>query len=371
MKIAIEAQRIFRQTKHGMDIVILETIRELQKYDTINEYYILTAPGSDRCLQETSNFHIIEIKCPSYPLWEQMALPRTLSKIKPDVLHCTSNTAPIFCNIPLIITLHDIIFLEKKQNANKSLYQNFGRLYRKLIVPRILSKSKKIITVSDFERENICKKTNIPPAQVVTIYNGYNKKFHPVQNFQEITRKYIKESNYILFFGNTDPKKNTSRTIKAYALYLEKSKHKRPMLILDMSLSSVEQILKEEKIEHIRPFIHSPGYIENSDLPYIYNGAFVFIYPSLRESFGLPILEAMGCGTPVIVSNTSAIPEIAGDGALYINPYDEQDIANKLLLIETDEQLYQNLVEYGKSRVDLFSWEKTARGLLDEYKSWQ
>ena len=143
------------------------------------------------------------------------------------------------------------------------------------------------------------------------------------------------------------------------------------MLILDMSLSLVDQILKEEKIEHIRPFIHCPGYIENSDLPYIYNGAFVFIYPSLRESFGLPILESMGCGTPVIVANTSAIPEIAGDGALYIDPYDEQDIANKLLLIETDEQLYQNLREYGKSRVNLFSWEKTARGLFEEYKSWQ
>ena len=371
MKIAIEAQRIFRQTKHGMDIVILEAIRELQKCDTINEYYILTAPGSDRCLQESSNFHIIEIKCPSYPLWEQVALPYALSKIKPDVLHCTSNTAPVFCNIPLIITLHDIIFLEKKQYANKSLYQNLGRLYRRLVVPRILSKSKKIITVSDFERENICKRTNIPSEQIVTIYNGYNKRFRPIQDFKEITGKYIKENDYILFFGNTDPKKNTSRMIKAYALYLERSKDKRPMLILDMSLSLVDQILKEEKIEHIRPFIHCPGYIENSDLPYIYNGAFVFIYPSLRESFGLPILESMGCGTPVIVSNTSAIPEIAGDGALYIDPYDEQDIANKLLLIETDEQLYQNLREYGKSRVNLFSWEKTARGLLEEYKSWQ
>ncbi len=369
MKIAIEAQRIFRKTKHGMDIVILEVIRQLQKCDTINEYYILVAPGSNRCLQETSNFHIVEIKCPSYPLWEQVALPCTLLKIKPDVLHCTSNTAPIFCNIPLIITLHDIIFLEKKQNTNKSLYQNFGRLYRKLVVPRILSKSKKIITVSDFERENICKKTNTPPEQIVTIYNGYNKKFHPIQDFQEITRKYIKDNNYILFFGNTDPKKNTSRTIKAYALYLEKSKYKRPMLILDMSLSTVEHVLKEEKLEHIKPFIHCPGYIDNSDLPYMYNGAFVFIYPSLRESFGLPILESMGCGTPVIVSNTSAIPEIAGEGALYINPYDEQDIANKLILIETDEQLYQNLVEYGKLRVELFSWKKTAKSLMNVYNS--
>lgn len=369
MKIAIEAQRIFRQTKHGMDIVILEVIRELQKYDTINEYFILVAPGTDKCLQETPNFHIIEIKCASYPLWEQIALPWTLSNIKPDILHCTSNTAPIFCNIPLVLTLHDIIFLEKQQNTNKSLYQNFGRLYRKLIVPRILSKAKKIITVSDFERGNISKKTNIPSEQIVTVYNGYNKKFQPILDFHKVTEKYIKEDNYILFFGNTDPKKNTFRTIKAYALYLEKSKDKRPMLILDMNQSTVEQILKEEKIEHIRSCIHCPGYIKNSDLPYIYNGAFVFIYPSLRESFGLPILESMGSGTPVIVSETSAIPEIAGDGALYIDPYNEQDIANKLLLIENDEQLYCRLVEYGKSRVNSFSWQNTAQNLMNVYNS--
>lgn len=114
MKIAIEAQRIFRPNKHGMDFVALEVIRELQKLDTENEYYILTAPGEDHCLTPTSNFHIVEIKCPSYPLWEQFALPRAIRRIKPDLLHCTSNTAPVFCSVPLVLTLHDIIFLEKK-----------------------------------------------------------------------------------------------------------------------------------------------------------------------------------------------------------------------------------------------------------------
>lgn len=369
MKIAIEAQRIFRKKKHGMDIVILEALRELQIQDTFNQYYIFVAPGPDKCLEKTSNFHIVEVKCPSYILWEQIGLPRAVSKVKPDVLHCTSNTAPLFVNVPLIVTLHDIIFLEKKQSSNKSLYQNLGRIYRKLVVPRILSKSKKIITVSDFERENICKKTNIPPSQVVTIHNGYNKRFHYIPNYHNVTKKYIEEDNYILFFGNTDPKKNTLRTIKAYALYLEKSDYKRPLLILDINKSIIEEILKEENIEHIKPFVHCPGYINNSDLPYIYNGAFVFIYPSLRESFGLPILESMGCGTPVIVSNTSAIPEVAGEGALYTDPYNEQDIANKLLLIENDKEMYQKLVEYGRLRVNSFSWEWTAKKLMNVYNS--
>lgn len=112
MKIAIEAQRIFRPNKHGMDFVVLETVRELQKIDKENEYFIFVSPGTDHCLGETDNVHIIEVKCPTYPLWEQWALPRAINKCKPDLLHCTSNTAPLRIQVPLILTLHDIIFGE-------------------------------------------------------------------------------------------------------------------------------------------------------------------------------------------------------------------------------------------------------------------
>ena len=155
MKIAIEAQRIFRKNKHGMDFVALESIKELQKIDKKNQYYILVAPGEDKCLKETGNFKIIEFGSTFYPCWEQFNLPRELKKIKPDILHCTSNTAPFFCSVPLILTLHDIIFLEPRGSKNKSLYQNLGWYYRKLIVPKILPKCNKIITVSSFECKRI------------------------------------------------------------------------------------------------------------------------------------------------------------------------------------------------------------------------
>ena len=142
MKIAIEAQRIFRSNKHGMDFVALESIRELQKIDKENEYYIFVRPGDDRCLKETPNMHIIEVNCPTYPLWVQIALPRAVTKIKADLLHCTSNTAPIYCPVPLVLTLHDIIFLEPRQSGNKSWYQNMGWYYRRWVVPRILPQFK-------------------------------------------------------------------------------------------------------------------------------------------------------------------------------------------------------------------------------------
>ena len=155
MKIAIEAQRIFRRDKHGMDFVILETLRELQKRKDGNEYYVFVAPGEDSCLQESDNLSIIELSCPTYPLWEQIALPRAVHRIGADLLHCTSNTAPLQCSVPLVLTLHDIIYLEPRQHRSPSLYQEMGWHYRRLVVPRILKKCKKIITVSNFECNRI------------------------------------------------------------------------------------------------------------------------------------------------------------------------------------------------------------------------
>lgn len=367
MRIAIEAQRIFRPNKHGMDFVALETIRELQKLDHENEYFIFVSPGPDCCLQESANVHIIILHCPSYPLWEQVALPRAVAKVKPDLLHCTSNTAPIFCPVPLVLTLHDIIFLEKRQSSSQSWYQEMGWHYRRLVVPRILPRCKKIITVSHFECQRIRQALHLPQEQLTAIYNGYNTHFHPQAKEPQTTRKYINADDYLFFLGNTDPKKNTPRVLKAYSLYLKQSTIKRPLLIADLNEECIDCILQAEQISEIKPFLSFPGYIPNADLAALYNGAFAFLYPSLRESFGIPMLEAMACGTPIIAGNTSAMPEVAGPGALLVNPFNADDIAGKLLQLEQEETLYTQQANYGLERVKLFSWQKSAEALLNLY----
>ena len=368
MRIGIEAQRIFRKNKHGMDYVVLQEIIELQKMDTRNEYFVFVAPGPDRCIEDSRNVHVIEVEGSFYPAWEQIQLPKAAHEANVDLLHCTSNTAPIRCNIPLILTLHDIIFLEPRDKRNRSLYQNMGWLYRRLVVPRILKKCRRIITVSEFERNNILSKLKLPPKQVVMIYNGYNDWFRPMEDEKCVFAKYMAERGYLFFLGNTDPKKNTERTLVAYSKYLERSTVKRKLLMADLDRQYLNDIIERNHIENIRSMIEMPGYIVNSDLPYVYSGAFAFLYTSLRESFGIPLLEAMACGTPVITSNTSSMPEIGGPDAILVNPESTDDICEQLLKLESDENFYQRQVEVGLHRAKLFSWKYTAEQLLSLYE---
>ena len=368
MRIGIEAQRIFRNNKHGMDYVVLEEIKELQKSDNRNDYFVFVAPGEDHCLHDSKNVHIIEIGSNFYPLWEQFSLPRAVNQLNLDMLHCTSNTAPILCKIPMILTLHDIIFLEPRDKSNKSLYQNMGWLYRRFVVPRILKKCKRIITVSEFEYNNIISKLHIPEEKMVMIYNGYNEWFKPVEDIELIYQQYIEEPGYFFFLGNTDPKKNTERTLIAYSHYLEKSNVKRKLLMADLDRSFLDDIIEKNHIENIKDYMVIPGYIKNADLPYVYNNAFAFLYTSLRESFGIPLLEAMACGTPVITSNTSSMPEIGGSEALMVNPQNADEITEKMLLLEEDNIIYQKQKEIGIRRAQQFSWKYTAEQLLTVYE---
>lgn len=369
MKIGIEAQRIFRRDKHGMDFVILEVLRELQAIDLANEYYVFVAPGEDVCLESTERMHVIPLKCPTYPLWEQWALPHAARRYGVDLLHCTSNTAPLFHAMPLVLTLHDIIFLEPRQHGSKSWYQEMGWYYRRLVVPRILPHCQRIITVSQFERERIIQALHLPAGKVTAVHNGYNTHFRLLPHTdQDTLRRYIPTDDFLFFLGNTDPKKNAGRVLQAYALYLEKSAAKRPLLIADLKEAHIDDLLRRNGIGHIKPHLWFPGYIANADLVSIYNACFAFLYPSLRESFGIPLLEAMACGRPVITSNLSALPEIAGPDAILVDPYRPEEIAERLLMLEADKQYYRAQQAYGLERVSRFTWRQTAEQYLELYR---
>jgi glycosyltransferase involved in cell wall biosynthesis len=369
MKIGIEGQRLFRKKKHGMDMVALELIRNLQRIDTENEYVLFIKPDTDHtAISETANFKIVEIGTAFYPLWEQFALPRAAKKAGCQLLHCTSNTAPVFTSIPLVVTLHDIIYMEssllKILKGSGTNYQKFGNAYRRLVVPWIIKKSRKIITVSHFEKNRIGQFFGINGDQrLKAVYNGVSEHFKPVTDpfeLQRVKTKYNLPNRFFFFLGNTDPKKNTKGTLKAFSDYLKQTGSDMQLVMLDYDHYELEQLLEEIGDTELIHRIILTGYVVNSDLPSIYCQSEVFLYPSLRESFGIPMLEAMACGVPVITSNTSSMPEVASNAALLTDPYRPAEITAAMIRLTTDKKLKADLVQKGFEQAAKFSWKAMA-----------
>jgi glycosyltransferase involved in cell wall biosynthesis len=377
MRIGIEAQRIFREKKHGMDMVALELIRNLQKIDKENEYFLFIKPDRESDLiSETDNFRIIELEGGFYPFWEQIALPRAAKKYGCQILHCTSNTAPLFTSIPIVVTLHDIIYMEssymKILKGSGTGYQRFGNAYRRMVVPRIINRSRKIITVSKFERDRIAKFFGIEnDMRLTAVYNGVSEKFKPITDQNELQRvkeKYQLPDCFFFFLGNTDPKKNTRGTLKAFSDFLKQTGGDFKLVMLDYDLNELKKLLNEIGNPDLIDQIILTGYVVNSDLPSIYCQSELFLYPSLRESFGLPMLEAMACGVPVITSCTSSMPEVAGEAAFIVDPYKPEEITSAMISILNDKSLKSGLIEKGFVRAAEFSWKAMAQNVFEIYQ---
>jgi glycosyltransferase involved in cell wall biosynthesis len=376
MRIGIEAQRIFRKKKHGMDMVALELIRHLQKLDTENEYFIFVRPDEENSLlKETPNFRIVEINSGFYPLWEQVALPKAAKKAGCDLLHCTSNTAPVFSSVPLVVTLHDIIYMERSYlkilTGNGTWYQKLGNVYRRMVVPRIISKAQKIITVSQFEKKRIAGFFGIgTDKRLVSVYNGVGEHFRPISDTYELIRvkkKYNLPDRFFFFLGNTDPKKNTRGTLEAFSNFIEQTENDICLVMLDYDRDELDKMIREIGNSKLLKRIVLTGYVVNTDLPAIYCQSELFLYPSLRESFGLPMLEAMACGVPVITSSTSSMPEVAGDAALIIDPFRPEELTDAMIQICENSSLRSGQTEKGLIRATGFSWRRMAQEVKKIY----
>lgn len=373
MKIGIEGQRLFRTKKHGMDMVALELIKNLQEIDKENEYVIFVKPDEDKCLHNTDNFKIVELSGGPYPLWEQWALPRAAKKYGCDVLHCTSNTAPVFSRIPLVVIVHDIIYLESISIFKKAgtWYQKLGNMYRRWVVPSVVKRSKKVVTVSNYEKERIAKFFNMDSNRLSAIYNGVGPHFQKIsdQNYlSEIKNKYNLPDHFLFFLGNTDPKKNTKGVLKAFADFNSQSEKQYKLVMLDYNESALQSLLSEIGHPEIREHIQLTGYVPNIEMPAIINQCDVFLYPSMRESFGIPILEGMACGVPVITSNTSSMPEIAEDAAHIVDPRKPKQITEGIIKILADNDYKDMLIKKGLERSKFFSWKRMAEENLKLYK---
>lgn len=372
MKIAIEAQRLFRLRKHGMDVVAHELLKRLPLTNDTNTYHILIKDDEDICLQDKQNRFTHILKKSFYPIWEQVLLPKHCSKIKVDILHCTANTAPINLNIPLILTLHDVIFMEQSNIHSKaSWYQKLGNTYRSFIVPIVAKKAIKILTVSAYQKNIISQKLHISPDKISVIHNGADERFfevHTPENIENVLSKYGLKKGYIFFMANTEPRKNTIGVLKAYQILLKLNPNAPRLVMKGINLRQLKNYLITEQLESLLNNIDLIVYVNYEDLPLLYQGAFTLWFPSFSEGFGLPIIEAMACGIPVITSNVSCMPEIAGDAAVLINPSKPEEIAEATQQLLQNNLLHETLSNKGKKRALLFTWDLSVKKLVSIYK---
>lgn len=369
LRIGIEIQRLFRTKKHGMEVVALEIIKQLQEIDTWNDYFIYVRTDDDVCVNETPNFKIRALPARSYFTWEQFVLPAAVRIDNLDFLHSTCNTSALRLSVPLLLTLHDIIYLEK-MDFKGTPYQNFGNLYRRLIVPKVVKKSKFVITVSDFERDVILDRLFLSPDKVEVVYNAVNPKFNidfTSENLADFRKLYHLPPSFILFLGNTAPKKNTLNVIKAYIQYRRRAVDGLPIVILDYTKELVYTLLEKFNAVDLKREFLFPGYIPSNSMPLLYCNSTLFLYPSLRESFGLPILEAMACGVPVITSNTSSMPEVASNAALLIDPYNVEEISNGIMEVLGSSEKQGQFKVLGLNRAAEFTWRSAAEKLIGIY----
>ena len=372
MRIGIEAQRLFRARKHGMDVVALELLRRLPALAPEHTFVAFVRPGEDPCLEPSANLEVVEVEGRLYPSWEQVALPRAAAQASVDLLHCTANTAPLRSPVPVVLTLHDVIFLEGGSPLTRggTAYQRLGNQYRRWVVPAAVRQAARVTTVSAYEAGRIAERFPDAADRLAVVSNAVSERFAPVSDpvrLAEVREGYGLYERFGVRLGDTDPKKNIPAAVEAYVRYAERVPQAVKLVVADLAPERLDEMLRGLGAEHLRDRFVLPGYMAHADLAAVYSLCDAFLYPSLRESFGLPILEAMASGAPVITSDAASMPEVAGDAALLVDPRRPETIADALEQVLTSPPVRRTLRERGLRQAATFSWDHAARLMLAEY----
>jgi glycosyltransferase involved in cell wall biosynthesis len=290
-------------------------------------------------------------------LWEQIVLP--VSKETENVLWSPTNTGPIYARNH-VITLHDIGVFPHPEWFAKSYVR-----WKRIIIPRIARRARIILTVSEFSKKVICKHLAVNPPKVKVVYNGVDTDhFKPAskKRIETVTQRHDVSGPYFLALGSLDPRKNFSRLIEAWNECVKQESLNNHTLVIagggNANFSTFKARADSDSVKFL-------GYVEDEDLPPLYSGATSFFFPSLFEGFGLPVIEAMACGTAVLTSKTTALGEIAGDAAVKVDPASTEAIKEGMMEIIESASLRNSLIEKGFEKVKLFKWDGAAKKIYD------
>ena len=362
MRIGIDAQ-FAAYERRGVGRYIACLVRGLATADTQNQYYIYGPRKAFPELESAPNFSIREVGNIPYPIWEQCMLPQWARRDQLDLLHSPANTAPL--RLPLrtrlLITVHDVMYLLPPKLLPRPLAwrQRLGNAYRKWIVPAAVRRADGLLAVSNFTKQQVVDLLRADPSTIQVVYEG-------IEMPADLPRESPSDA-YILALGAHDPRKNTARIIEAYAQLRRSGKIREKLVIVGLRNWQSSPFLNLARKLRIEKDILFRDYVSDAELVDCYAAARCLLYPSLYEGFGLPPLEAMAQGTPVIASAVTSIPEIAGDAAWYVDPHSTDSIKDGLLRLLQDECLRSTLIAKGRAQAARFTWENTVAGTLQAY----
>ncbi len=368
MRIGINASKIY-DVHTGVGRYTSNLSRSILKTGSKNDYY-LYAPG------RMGNAAVADIggvgfEKPSISiqnntlriLWEQMVLPMYSRKDRLDLFHYTDHALSVlFRKCPIIITVHDIAYLRLPNLLNTS-----RRIYKKNILQISIRKAKIIIADSYATKRDIVEYFGIREDKIRVIHLGVESRFRPISNLEDFRLKNNLPSKMILNVGTLEPRKNVVSLIKAFKKLREIGFEDVKLVIAGNKGWLYQEIFKEVGHSDLKQEILFLGVVRDEDMPLLYNCADIFVYPSLYEGFGLPPLEAMACGVPVITSNTSSLPEVIGDAGIMVNPTDVNLLCESMCLLLKDRELWNRMRDMGLERSKLFSWDNTAEKILKVY----
>jgi glycosyltransferase involved in cell wall biosynthesis len=367
LHVAINAHLVSGQDSYrsaGVHQYILHLLRHLGQVD---DGIRLTALVGEKAREPAVGLDVIRARRDttnpsSRVMWEQLIQPRVLRRIEADLVHAPVFVGPLIAPCPVVTTIHDLSFIRLPH-----LFRPANRLYLTIMTRFSARRARRLIAVSQHAASESARLLGVSPEKVTVVYHGVDPSFRPlpadeVADFRE--RRGLPE-RFLLFVGTLEPRKNLVRLIEAFARMDEG----RVKLVLaggkgwlyDDLFARVEELGLEHRVLF-------PGYVPNEELPLWYNAATVFVYPSLYEGFGMPVTEAQACGTPVVTSNVSSLPEAAGEAARLVDPRDVEAIASGLRQVSDDDVLRQELREQGLAHARTFTWSRTARETIQVYR---
>jgi glycosyltransferase involved in cell wall biosynthesis len=366
MLIGIDASRATWQERTGTENYSLHLIRHLLALEGDHCYRLyFNHPPPMELFPTTDD---LELQVMPFPrLWTHLRLSWEMARQPPDVLFVPAHVLPLVHPQSSVVTVHDLGYLHypEAHRLLDRLYLDFSTRYN-------ARAARRVIAVSQATKDDLVQHYGIEPDKITVVHSGYDETMQPVEDkatIEKVKARYGIGGDYVLYVGTLQPRKNLGRLLEAYAMVRKQANDTRkgeaPCLVIAGRKGWLyDQIFRQVEELGLETEVIFPGYVPQGDLPALLSGARLFVFPSLYEGFGLPVLEAMACGTPVLCSNVASLPEVAGEAALLVDPLDVKSIAEAMNRLLGDEELRSHLVERGYQQVRRFSWERCARETL-------